>query len=221
MATRRAMRIASVALGSMLACGLLGCGGAGVGAGAGPSGAHTVPPTPNPVRDIAATSLSVDLAAQAATAVITFAPSDAAGATLEIGDLDIDAVRYANADLPWSARGDRLDLGLPASAQPTVVTIRYRYRLHSDFSGASAATRHPAQQHSHTWPNFCGNLFPCHSQPVDGVDFALDVRNPPAGQRVIAASALSAAPAYQLAWSTGDYLGTDLGRTNAGTQLTA
>ena len=209
---------------AVLIAAIAGCGGSS-GGSITPSGAVAIQPTPNAARDIDATALTVDATAQTATAVITFAASAQPGATLEIGDLDIDSVRLrpssTDADLPWADRGDRLDLGLPASNQAAVVTVRYRYRLHGNFDGASNSNSNSGQS-TYLWPYFCGNLFPCHSQPADGVDYTLEVRNPPSGQRVIAAAVpLNAAPAYQLAWAIGNYVDVDLGRSRAGTQLVA
>ncbi len=162
------------------------------------------------------TALTVDVAARTASAVITMAASPAAGATLEIGDTEVMQVQQHGAPLPWLDTGNRLLLGLPASEQTATFTVDYRYRDHTQFDGA-----HPAG-YSFTWPDHCGNLFPCQSQPANGVTFTLAVRNPPAGQRVIApTTALPAAPAYQLAWAIGDYTDMDLGRTRAGTQIVA
>ena len=175
-----------------------------------------IPPTANAERALVATSLEVNATARTAVATITFAASPSVGATLEIGDLDIDAVRISTREVLWADRGNRLDLGLPPSETPITVAVYYRFSLHDSFDGASTAG------FTFTWPYYCGNLFPCHSQPAKGVDLALDVRNAPAGQRVIQPTGtLVAAPSYQLAWAVGDYTDLDLGRTQAGTQLVA
>ena len=174
------------------------------------------PPTANAARALVATALVVDATARTAAATITLEASPLAGATLEIGDLDISAVDMNGQPLPWADRGDRLDLGLPASATPSTVTIHYRFQAHEDFNGASAGG------FTFTWPYHCGNLFPCHSQPAQGQDLSLAVHHPPAGQRVVQATGpVTAAPAYQLAWALGDYTDLDLGFTTAGTRLLA
>ena len=35
------------------------------------------------------------------------------------------------------------------------------------------------------WPYFCGNLFPCHSQPADGTTFTLDARRRAGGKTAV------------------------------------
>ena len=194
---------------------LSGCGGAGGEAPSPPSPSPT-PPTANPERALLATALDVDVGTRSAVATLRLAPSASAGATLEVGDLVIEAVERDGQPLPWARHGDRLDLGLPALPGVSSVSIRYRYQLQPGFTGASAAG------FTFTWPAFCGNLFPCHSEPAQGQDLSLVVRNPPAGQRVVQPEApLPASPAYQLAWAVGDYSDLDLGVTPGGTRLLA
>jgi aminopeptidase N len=192
---------------------------AGCGGGSGAPGVEPPPvvqPVPNPGRPVLATALRVNASTRQGTATVTLGPSSAPGATLEIGDLEIGEVLAQGASILWTDRGDRLELGLPASGAPSTVTIRYRFQLHDSFDGASTAG------HTFTWPSFCGNLFPCQSLPVLGADLSVEVLNPPPGQRAIAPSVvLRAAPAYQLGWAVGDYTDLDLGRTAAGTRLVA
>src|SRR5690606_10987860 len=107
--------------------------------GGAPDAAVALPiePTPNPARGVDDTALSFDLTARTATAVITFAPSADAGATLEVGDLAIDSVALADGGALTHARdGARLDLGLAPSAAPLAVEVRYRWSHHEGFSGA-------------------------------------------------------------------------------------
>src|SRR5205085_1227760 len=110
---------------------LLGCGGSS------PSpDAPVLAPTPNAAREIADTKLAVDVTEHGATATITFAPGDV-GATLEVGDLMIDAVTIDGKPLGFAQEAGKLDLALPASEQPMPVTIAYHYRLHEKMQGVS------------------------------------------------------------------------------------
>ncbi len=175
--------------------------------------AALIPPTPNPAREIVETKLGIDLVNMTGNATIFFGPSETPGASLEIGDLEIDFVLHVNTS-EYAITGSQLDLGLPASEDIQKVDIQYRLKLHENFDGASE------KGYTFLWPYYCGNVFPCHSQPSDGTTFTfIDVR-PPIGQTVIAAREIPAdAPAYQLAWAVGDYTEIALGTTSRGTRL--
>lgn len=175
--------------------------------------APALAPTPNPEREIAHTELTIDVAALTGTAVITFAPSAAPGATLEIGDLAIERVLIRGKDAPYTAAAGRLHVALPASREPLGIAVRYRYR-HHPFEGASPAG------FTVVWPYHCGNLFPCHAAPADGTTFALEVTGVPTGKTAVYPASIPAeAPAYQLAWTIDEYIERPLGKTAAGTQL--
>ena len=156
------------------------------------------------------TRLAFDVTAHTGTATITFAPSAVPGATLEIGDLAID-----RADVGYTA-GVKLDLALPASDRPIAATIAFHYRLHDRFDGASPGG------FTMLWPDHCGDLFPCHSNPADGTTFSsVTLTGVPAGLTAVYPRAIPAdAPAYQLAWAIDAYTELPLGATRAGTQVT-
>lgn len=157
------------------------------------------------------TRLAFDVTAHTGTATITFAPSAQPGATLEIGDLAID-----RADVAYRA-DQQLELALPASDRPAAVTIAFHYRVHGDrLAGASP------DGYTVLWPYYCGDLFPCHSNPADGTTFsALTLTGVPAGKTAVYPHAIAVeAPAYQLAWSIDAYTELPLGATTAGTQVT-
>ncbi|MFC1852658.1 M1 family aminopeptidase, partial [candidate division CSSED10-310 bacterium] len=64
------------------------------------------------------------------------------------------------------------------------------------------------------------NLFPCHSEPADGLSFDLLLNEVPEGMSVVyPASIISDAPSYQIAWALGEYSYTKLGTTEAGTEI--
>ena len=167
-------------------------------------------PTANPARGISDTKLGFDVTAQSGTATITFEPSTDPGATLEVGDLAIDSV---SVPFQANATAKTIDLGLAASDAPTSVEFAFHYKFHTGFAGASAFG------YTFLWPYFCGNLFPCHSQPRDGMAVTLALTGVPAGKTAVYPTAITEAPSYQLAWSIDTYTELPLGTTTAGTQV--
>ncbi|HEY5946172.1 MAG TPA: M1 family aminopeptidase, partial [Kofleriaceae bacterium] len=179
-----------------------------------PDAAVAVEPTANPAREIVDTQLHVDVTALSGSVTITFAGSAQPGATLEVGDLMIDAVTSAGTAMTFAVADKQLQLGLPASTTPIAVDITYHYKLHEKFDGVST------RGFTFLWPYYCGNVFPCHSRPDDGTTFTLDVTGVPAGKTaVFAPGVTNEAPSYQVAWSVDDYTELALGTTTAGTQL--
>lgn len=162
-------------------------------------------------RDILDTSLTVDLATESAIATLTFAPTGAARVALEVGDLLVRRVHSNDLPSTWLQEGARLELDVPPSARPPVVTIEYDFAVRTGMSGVSAS-------YTYSWPYFCGNVFPCNSQPADGGTFHLSL----SGARATAIyprTIATDAPAYMPAWAVGDYTRLDLGTTLAGTQV--
>jgi aminopeptidase N len=179
-----------------------------------PDAPGPIEPTANPAREILDTQLHVDLTALTGTVTITFGPATMPGGSLEIGDLTIDSVTRGGADLAFAITGAQLDLALPASDGPIAIDIAYRFKTHDKFDGVST------KGFTFLWPYYCGNAFPCHSQPADGTTFTLDLAGVPAGSTAIFPSTIPAdAPSYQIAWAVGPYVETDLGTTTAGTKL--
>lgn len=196
-----------------------GCGDGAMTAGADGGGADLAPPpaAADPARDILATSLAVDLASLSATATITLGPSASRAASFEAAGLTIKAVRSEGGPLNWTAAmGGRLDVGVPDGAGPATVIVDYTFTTHKDFTGLLPGGT------TLIWPYYCGNLFPCHSDPRDGMTFQLSVTGAPMGQTSVYADSIPAdAPSYMLAWATGEYSMIDLGKTGAGTQIVA
>jgi aminopeptidase N len=187
----------------------------GDGLGSSPDAAKPVEPTPNPTREIIHTDLHVDVSEQrTALARVTFGASEQPGASLEIGDLAIVTVMLDGAALPHAITGNQLHLGLPALSAPIRIDIEYRFKLHEKFDGVSN------KGYTFLWPYYCGNLFPCHSDPSDGMAFALDVTGVAPGKTAVFEPVIGAdAPSYQVAWAIGEYTQVDLGTTTAGTKL--
>jgi aminopeptidase N len=170
-------------------------------------------PRRNEKRDILATALDVDLGNNRASATINVAPSDRSGATFEVGDLKIDSVTIAGKPVRFRLANGRLDLGLAAKKSANV-RIDYRFERHDKLQGVSKSGT------SFMWPYFCGNVFPCKSDPSDGVRFELTLRGVPSGMQAIFPRSIGAdAPSYMLAWAVGEYTKIDLGTTSLGRKV--
>ena len=169
-------------------------------------------------RDILQTDLAINIATRSATAVVELAGSTSEAASFETGDLAINAVTAEVAGEPralnYMAGADSLHVGVPASTEPASITIEYGYNLQHQFEGALATGL------TFTWPYYCGNLFPCRSNPDDGLQFKLAIEGvPPEQQAIFATDIAMNAPSYMLAWAVGDYSYVDLGATAAGTRV--
>jgi hypothetical protein len=206
----------------MLLCALAAAcgGGSASGADAGDGDRELPEPSTDLERDILATALAVHVENRAATAVIELAPAAGTGASFEVGDLEIFSVRDAAGELLYRVEGERLDVGVPApegqGGDAIELTIEYRYQHHEGFRGASS------QGYTLLWPYYCGNLFPCRSDPAGGLRFALELSGVPAGADAIyPASIPTDAPSYMPAWAIGEYTHVDLGQTAAGTRVGA
>ncbi len=201
------MRFAFLAV---LGLAIFGCGN---GAGNSEGYATQIPPQSNPTRDIWAADLTFDLNDHTATAIVQFDASTRRGATLEVGDLEIVAVTDAAGDVAFEVTDGVLDVGIQAR-KPHELTIDYRFGLHSELKGAldSGST--------FLWPYFCGNLYPCKSDPADGLRLDLWLNGVADDKVAIFPEHIAAdAPSYMLAWAIGDYAEIDLGTTAHGRQV--
>ena len=168
-------------------------------------------------RDIVSTGIELDLAAERGTATLELVPSETStGLTLERGDLSITSVTGAGGGaLNYDLEGDEVNIGLPFNA--TQVVIAYQFADHAAFDGWD-----PAAGLSFLWPTFCGNLFPCHSDPADGSTFTLAVTGLPDGATAVYPTSIpSEAPSYMPAIAVGVFTDVDLGTTTAGTAVHA
>jgi aminopeptidase N len=78
------------------------------------------------------------------------------------------------------------------------------------------------EQLTFLWPYFCGNLFPCKSDPADGVAFTLKVTGAAAGMTAVYPTSIPAdAPSYMPAIAVAQFTKLDLGKTTKGTQVNA
>ncbi len=171
--------------------------------------------TANAARDITDIQLAFDVTALSGTATISFAASNLPGATLEVGDLTLDRVQSGGVALAYlfDAATKTINLALPASDRTIAVEFAFRYKTHTGFQGASA------EGYTFLWPYYCGNLFPCHSQPRDGTTISLNLTGIPAGKTALYSPTLTEAPAYQLGWAIDNYTELRLGATTAGTEV--
>jgi aminopeptidase N len=193
---------------------LAACGDSASGDDSPDAAPQPIPPGEDSTRDIVSTALAFDLDARTATATITLAASPSMAASFEIGDIEVAAVRSGGRPLEFADQGARLDIGVPASTAPLVLEIDYSFAFHAGFMGATP-------DWTLTWPYYCGNMFPCRSNPSDGTSFTMSLTGVPAGETAVFPATLSEAPAYQIAWAIDAYEHLDLGTTAAGTHVQA
>ena len=168
-------------------------------------------------RNVQKTALTVDLSTLTATAVVDIAGStESEGASFEAAGLAIQSVSRPEGPLKWSLAQGQLDVGVPTSLGSSTVIIEYSLAEQAQFQGLMA------KGSTLVWPYFCGNLFPCHSDPADGTTFELTVTGAPTGLTTVYPQAIAIdAPSYQIAWATGAYTKLDVGTTFQGTHLVA
>jgi aminopeptidase N len=163
--------------------------------------------------DVVHSELAFDLDAMEGRATVRIA-TDGTAVSLEAGGLDVARVLAGDVELPFAQDDDRLDVGLLPHTGSVELTVEYEFEEADLFEGLME------QGMTLTWPYHCGNLFPCRSEPSDGATYSLSVDGGPDGTSNVAAPEIPGeAPAYQVAWSTGDYAEIELGATPAGTAL--
>jgi aminopeptidase N len=158
--------------------------------------------------DIASTKLEVDLAENVAVATIELARNGTVA--LDVRGLEVKGVRDGRGN-----RRFRVDDGtLIVTSVYSPMEIEYAFTVHEMADGLLPGGS------TVTWPYWCGNLFPCNPAPADGERFELVVEGAPDGMTTIAPREIPAdAPAYQIAWATGEYETQLLGTTTAGTEV--
>ena len=170
-------------------------------------------PTANWQRDILQTHLTADISRLRGRAELVLAGSSSGGASLNVKGLRIRNVTGPDGRLPYRLQEGHMDLALPPSQDPTSVTVDYDFALQIGFNGFLPTGS------TFLWPYHCGNLFPCHPQPADGVDFTIDLLGVPEGLVAVCPHHIPNAPAYQVAWAVGPYRYSPLGSTGAGTHV--
>jgi hypothetical protein len=216
----------SGATASTTTTGTTGTGGmAGSGVGTGGTGGHENPPAAEDwMRDIVSTDLQLDLTELTGKATIVLKDSKSLAASLEIGDLTIQSVENATGSLnydikdhPQPPKGKQLNIGLPSEGNDPTIIVKYTFNSqpNAKFDGWMANSGV-----TFLWPYFCGNLFPCKSDPADGLKFSVNVTGVPAGSTAVyPTNILGDAPSYQFAIAVGDFKKLDLGQTSKGTKV--
>ena len=158
--------------------------------------------------NVKATDLDVDLAAMTATATIELERNG--NVALEVGGLTITHVSDDRGNRTYKVTNGKLRV----SNVRGPLVVAYSFTGHDQADGLLPGGS------TVIWPYFCGNLFPCHSQPADGTTFALNLDNVPAGKTAVYPTAIDAeAPPYMIAWAVGTYTSATLGTTPAGTKV--
>ncbi len=175
-----------------------------------------VPPKRDLTRDIEHMDLELDLHTRKGVARIRVAPSSEPAMSFEVQGLEVHTIRLDGVALNYIVSDGIADILVPPSETAPVLEIRYDFKQTSDFSFMgwmpSGSTL--------TWPDSCGNLFPCHSAPADGLTWSLKVNGvPEATVAVNAASVPTPSPAYMVAFAIGKYSWTSLGKTKGGTEV--
>lgn len=159
------------------------------------------------------TWLHIDVADKTGEASIWFEGSArTSSVSLEVGGLVIDEVWDDDGPIPYERRGKALHIAHDVSDGP--VHIDYRFGLTAQGEGFAK------NGSTSIWPYYCGNLFPCRSNPDDGMKFELSVGGFGADQLAIYPDTLSfESPSYTLAFALGRYECKDLGKTTMGTKV--
>lgn len=210
-------RIALAFLLALSACGDNMDDDGGGGGGGGPDAAVPfVPPEASEDfgRDLVNTALEIDLTAETGRVTVDIAAAESTGASFEIGDLEVSGVTDGEGrELNFEAAEGQLDIGVPATGDTATVVIDYSFKDHDAFDGWM-----PAQGVTFLWPYFCGNLYPCKSDPADGQTFQMSVTGAE-GDAIYPESIPAEAPTYMPAVAVADFTEIDLGTTSGGTHL--
>lgn len=173
-------------------------------------------------RDIITTHLELDVSTHLARATLELEGSlTSTVATFEVGDLEVSSVEDETGPLAFALRSGKrgafLDVQVPPGAGPATLVIDYAFRDHDLFDGWL-----PSKQGSFLWPYHCGNLFPCKSDPAEGVAFTMQVTGAGSGLTAVFPSSIPGdAPSYMPAVAIGDFTELNLGATTNGTRISA
>lgn len=165
-------------------------------------------------RDILVVDLNLNLTSLEATARITLAGNDSSAVSLEIGDLEINAVEIDGEPVPFQAVEERLDVTVPNTGEDVVITVRYVFHQHARFDG------YLGNGFAFLWPYHCGNLYPCRSEPAEGIRFTLELTGLTPGHTAVYPRQIPIdAPPYMISFAVGDLERRGLGTTTAGTAV--
>lgn len=155
--------------------------------------------------------LFLDVDTLSGEATIRLEPSDSGLVTFEAGGLDVQDVSADDGPLEWEHTHGELRV---FTRDSDTVHVTYRFRIQSPEAGLGPNLS------TVIWPTFCGNLFPCLSDPSDGWRFELEVAGYDSDLMAVYPEVLGAeAPPYTLALAIGDYRCEELGQTAADTTV--
>ena len=158
--------------------------------------------------DVKATNLDVDLASKSAVATIEL--EKYGNVALEVGGLTVKKVTDGRGNRRFTIKNGKL---LVSNVRSPMV-VEYTFAQHTNADGLLPGGS------TVLWPYWCGNLFPCHSQPSDGTTFTLNLDGVPSNKKAIYPESIDAeSPPYMLAWAVGSYTKKELGTTTAGTKV--
>lgn len=164
--------------------------------------------------DVLSTLLDVDLAARRGHAVVDLVPAADGTAGLDVRGLVVDRVEASPEQVAYGLEDGVLVLRSARGAAPLSVAIDYAFSLRSSLDGATPNGL------TMTWPDHCGNIFPCDPDPIDGTRFGLRLTGLPPGAVAVYPREIAAdVPAFMLAWAVGPFTYRELGRTSAGTRV--
>jgi aminopeptidase N len=158
--------------------------------------------------EVDATRLEIDLATKTGKATISFVKNG--NVALNAAGLSVSSVTDDR-----GTRNFRVSSGkLRVSQVRGDLVVEYGFVGHDHADGLLSGGS------TVLWPYFCGNLYPCHTQPSDGTTFALELSGVPDDAQAIYPKRIDAeAPPYMLAWAVGKYDQKLLGTTSAGTNV--
>ncbi len=171
------------------------------------------PASENFTRDILSYGLDIDLANKQAVATITLAGDPDTGLSLEVGNLVIAGVHDDFGELQFIDLGSHMNIGVPAGGETRKLVIDYSFTSHQNFDGWLED-----KEVSFMWPAFCGNLYPCISNPAEGATYEMTVTGAQ-GTAIFPESIPGDAPSYMPAIAVGNFTELALGSTSAGTEL--
>ena len=196
-----------------------GAGGTG-GTGGSSGGSGGGGAAPSNEQDILTTDIALDLGALTGSASVLVQPATGASAvTLEVGGLTLTEVTLGGTAARFQVADGVASIEVPDPSEPVTVDIAYSFLAQpsTGFDGWM-----PDSGVTFLWTRFCGNLFPCVSNPADGAVFGLSVTGfDPSLTAVYPTTTTGQAPSYMPAVAVGEYTKKELGTTMAGTKVSA
>lgn len=187
-------------------------GGTG-GAGGTGGGAATA-------QDILSTDIALDIGALTGKAVVVVQPASGADTvSLEVKGLTLSKVEIGGSAADYQITDGVAAIQVADASKPVTVNVDYAFpaRPKSGFDGWM-----PDSGVTFLWTRFCSNLFPCTSNPDDGAVFTMAVTGFDASlTAVFPKTTTGDAPSYMPAVAIGDFTKLDLGKTTAGTTISA